>query len=205
MYVGRIAVVGKTGSPFAAYRVSSRSFPNRVARITGEGVVAIQPVDPSEVEKSPYIAYNCIRVSKRGVVVSNGSHTDPIYEALQAGRAPEQALAGVLAEMGYEHDQYNTPRIAGIVTPDRGYLGIIRADGLDVDSFLLRDGFCRVICTYELNQIEEKDYPFCAVNAEEAAKYVVHGGFFDTLDQPICSAAWLGGELAAYNPGEGVE
>ena len=35
MYVGRIVVVGKTTQPFVAYRVSSRSFPNRVARVTG--------------------------------------------------------------------------------------------------------------------------------------------------------------------------
>ena len=198
MYVGRIVVVGKTDRPFVAYRVSSRSFPNRVARITPEGV-AIQPLDPSEVERNPYIAYNCIRVSERGIVVSNGSHTDPIYEALEAGSSPEDALRKVLAEMGYERDQYNTPRIAGIVTPERGYLGIVRADGLEVAGFSLKERSCRIICTYELNRIEDVDHPFCALNAQDAAKFVVHGGFFDALEQPICAAAWLDG-LAVYNP-----
>ncbi|NIM06307.1 MAG: IMP cyclohydrolase, partial [Armatimonadetes bacterium] len=47
MYVGRIVAVGKTSRPLVAYRVSSRSFPNRVARITDIGV-AIEPLDPEE-------------------------------------------------------------------------------------------------------------------------------------------------------------
>lgn len=204
MYVGRIVAVGKTDRPFVAYRVSSRSFPNRVARITPEGV-AIQPLDPSEIEKNPYIAYNCIRVSRSGVVVSNGTHTDPIYRELEDGTSPIDALKTVLEKMGYERDQYNTPRIAGIVTPDKGYLGIIRDDGHEVTDFDLKDKSCKVICTYELNHIEDEYHPFCGPSAIDAAKYVVHGGFFNTLEQPICSAAWLGGELAVYNPHEGEE
>ena len=70
MYVGRIVAVGKADRPFAAYRVSSRSFPNRVARIT-DAIVAIQPIDPEDMKKNPYIAYNCLRASENGVVVSN--------------------------------------------------------------------------------------------------------------------------------------
>jgi len=200
MYVGRIVVVGKTDRPFVAYRVSSRSFPNRVARITPDGV-AIQPVDPSEVEKNPYIAYNCIRISRGGVVVSNGSHTDPIYRALEEGVSPENALREVLEKMGYERDQFNTPRIAGVVTPDCGYLGIIRADGLEVEGFELKDMSCKVICTYELNRIEDAYHQFYASTAIDAAKFVVNGSFFNTLEQPICSAAWLD-DLAVYNPHE---
>lgn len=200
MYVGRIVVVGKTDRPFVAYRVSSRSFPNRVARITPDGA-AIEPLDPSEIEKNPYIAYNCIRVSRSGVVVSNGSHTDPIYRELEEGARPENALRKVLEVMGYERDQYNTPRIAGIVSADRGYLGIVRADGLEVADFPLRDGLCRVICTYELNSIEDVEHPFRAMNAVEAAKVAVDGEFFNTLEQPICAAAWMD-ELAVYNPHE---
>ncbi len=200
MYVGRIVVVGKTKSPFVAYRVSSRSFPNRVARITPEGV-AIQPLDPTEVEKNPYIAYNCIRVSQNGVVVSNGSHTDPIWTELEQGTAPDESIRKVLSEMGYERDHLNTPRIAGVVTSHKGYLGIVRDDGLEVATFDLKDNFCRIICTYELNRLDDIYHPFCAVNAEEAAKFVVEGSFFDTLEHPVCSAAWLN-DFAVYNPHE---
>jgi IMP cyclohydrolase len=104
--------------------------------------------------------------------------------------------------MGYERDQYNTPRIAGIVTPECGYLGIIRADGLEVTGFDLHDKSCRVICTYELNTIDDVEHPFCALNALDAAKFVVDGGFFNSLEQPICAASWMD-ELAIYNPHEG--
>lgn len=200
MYVGRIVAVGKTDRPVAAYRVSSRSFPNRVARITEVGA-AIQPLDPSDMEKNPYIAYNCIRVSKNGVVVTNGSHTDPIFEELEKGASPEDALSKVLEEMGYERDHLNTPRIAGIVTEDKGYLGIIRDDGLEVEGFDLKDKTCRIICTYELNHIDGTEHPFCGPAALDAAKYVVDGGVFSTLELPVCAAAWIDG-LAVYNPHE---
>lgn len=198
MYVGRIVVVGKTTQPFVAYRVSSRSFPNRVARITREGV-AIQPVDPEEVKRNPYIAYHCIRIADGGVVVSNGTHTDPITEELDRGVAPETALQHVLTEMGYERDDFNTPRIAGIVAHDTGYLGIARVDAVEVTSFKLAEQCCRVICTYEKDRPEPTGYPFAASTAMQAARFVVEDGIFAQFELPICSAAWMG-ELAVYNP-----
>lgn len=200
MYVGRIVAVGKTDRPFVAYRVSSRSFPNRVARITDVGV-AIQPLDPEDMKKNPYIAYNCIRVSKNGVVVSNGSHTDPIFEKLEQGVAPDVALQQVLTEMGYEKDDFNTPRIAGVLTDTVGYIGTVRIDAVEVTSFELADNSCHVICTYEMDRVEGKSHPFVAETAEEAAKYVVDGGIFKDLEQPVCAASWMD-ELAVYNPHE---
>lgn len=201
MYVGRIVAVGMAAKPFVAYRVSSRSFPNRVARVTDVGV-AIQPLDPEDIKKNPYIAYNCIRVSDKGVVVSNGSHTDGIFDKLEQGVPPDVALQQVLGEMGYEKDDFNTPRIAGIVTPNgAGFLGTIRADGLDIASFDLEENTCRFICTYELDRPENKNHPFLAETALEAAKYAVDGGVFADLELPVCAAAWMG-ELAVHNPHE---
>lgn len=200
MYVGRIVAVGKTNSPFVAYRVSSRSFPNRVARITDIGT-AIQPLDPEDMKKNPYIAYNCIRVSKNGVVVSNGSHTDPLFEELEAGVEPDVALQKVLSEMGYEKDDFNTPRIAGIVTNQAGYIGTARIDAVEVSCFNLEESSCCFICTYELDKVENVSHPFVAETSLEAAKYVYEGGLFKDMELPICSAAWMG-ELAVYNPHE---
>ncbi|MCL6519452.1 MAG: IMP cyclohydrolase [Armatimonadetes bacterium] len=200
MYVGRIVAVGMTSKPFVAYRVSSRSFPNRVARITDIGV-AIQPLDSEDLKKNPYIAYNCIRVSKNGVVVSNGSHTDPIWEKLEGGVEPETALSDVLAEMGYERDELNTPRIAGIVKDSVGYIGIVRPDKVETAHFNLKPNSCRIICTYEMNKVEDKDYPFFAETPLEAAKYVVDSGIFANLEKPICAAAWME-KLAVFNPFE---
>jgi len=200
LYVGRIVVVGKTDRPFVAYRVSSRSFPNRVARITDVGI-SIQPLDPEDVKKNPYIAYNCLRMSANGVVVSNGSQTDPIFEQIESGAHPDVALQQVLSDMGYERDDFNTPRIAGVVKDQVGYIATVRIDGVEVTSFDLQDNSCQVICTYEMDHVENKYYPFVAENAAEAARYVVDGPFFKELEQPVCAAAWMG-ELAVYNPHE---
>jgi IMP cyclohydrolase len=220
VYVGRIVVVGMTDRPFVAYRVSSRSFPNRVARITDAGA-AIQPLDPEDMMKNPYIAYNCIRVcengtvdtphhsgpfdtprySGRAVVVSNGSHTDPILDELEKGTAPDVALQKVLSEMGYEKDDFNTPRIAGVVTEEQGFIGTVRADAIEIGTFGLEENTCRVICTYEMDRLDNKNHPFVAASAAEAARYVVDGGIFKDLELPICAAAWAG-ELAVYNPHE---
>lgn len=200
MYVGRILAVGKTDRPFVAYRVSSRSFPNRVARITDVGA-AIEPLDAEDVKRNPYIAYNCLRVSSKGVVVSNGSHTDPIFDKLEAGISPDTAIQQVLTEMGYERDDFNTPRIAGVVTDAVGFIGTVRSDAVEVSSFELEPNSCHVICTYEMNRVQSKGHPFVARTAEDAARYVVDGGIFADMEQPICSAAWMG-SLAVYNPHE---
>ncbi len=198
MYVGRIVAVGRTSRPFAAYRVSSRSFPNRVAAVTDEGT-AIQPLDPEDIKKNPYIAYNCIRVCEKGVVVSNGSHTDAIFDRLMDGVAPDAAIQQVLAEMGYEKDELNTPRIAGVVTETTGFVGITRIDATEVSIFDLQDNTCRFICTYELDRVDSASHPFIAETADEAARYIFDGGAFANLDLPVCSAAWMG-EHAVYNP-----
>ena len=88
MYVGRIVSIGMTPEKevVGMYRVSSRSFPNREARLK-DNVVSIMPRKGFEddLNKNPYIAYNCIRLAKSCAIISNGSHTDPITEKIQSG------------------------------------------------------------------------------------------------------------------------
>ncbi len=200
MYTGRIVVIGMAGGrPFAGYRVSSRSFPNRIAVRVPEGI-AVQPLDPEDLKRNPYIAYNALRISKNGVIATNGSHTDPIFDALEAGATPAAALRKVLEEMGYEKDHLNTPRIAGIISGGKGYLGIVRDDGCDVESFGLRDGFCRIITTYELNHFDSREYPLDFDTAEAGARFIVDGGDFAGLEKPVCSCVYFGGETAICNP-----
>jgi IMP cyclohydrolase len=152
-------------------------------------------------KKNPYIAYNCIRVTPFGVVVSNGAQTDVIADRLQTGVAPDLALQSVLEEMGYEKDEFNTPRIAGILTEMVGYIGIVRNDALESSMFDLEDGICRYICTYERNRIDGQNHPFAAESAVEAAQYIYERGVFKELEKPICSAAWMG-NFAVHNPQE---
>ena len=120
MYIGRIVCVSMTADRrlCASYRVSSRSFPNRTA-VLGEGKVSIIPKEGHEadIQKNPYIAYNCVRIVRGGevAVVTNGSQTDPIAEKIESGMSPRDSLALNSLALDYEKDDYNTPRISAIV------------------------------------------------------------------------------------------
>lgn len=192
MYVGRIVSIARTldGRLAAMYRVSSRSFPNRRAQAMG-GKVAIIPKEGHEndIYKNPYIAYNCLRLVGPYAVVTNGSHTDPVAEKLEAGMNMRDALVMAMFGMDYEHDQLNTPRISAIVRKDsdRGYLGIIRHDGLHVQEFVLKPGQAFYIATYEHNYTcpDFRDDGFDAKNAADACGYILGRGVFAQLEKPV--------------------
>jgi len=202
MYVGRILAVGRSGQPFAAYRVSSRSFPHRQAVVRDEAVAIVPRAGFLEdVFKNPYIAYHCLRRAGEWAVVSNGSHTDPIAEKIASGLPPRDALALTLLTLDYEKDAYHTPRIAGVVGAEEGYLGVVRHDGLEVQRFPLTDGKARIVATYELNHLEDREYAYSGEDAAACARFLIEGEFFCTLEHPVCAAAWRGGEMAVWNGG----
>lgn len=197
MYVGRIVAVGRTraGANAALYRVSSRSFPNRRA-VELNGHLAIVPREGHEadLQKSPYIAYNCLRVAGDWVVVSNGTQTDPIAEKIVAGVPIRDALTAVLLALDYERDDYDTPRIAAAVplSGERAWLGIVRSDGLVVKSVPLEAGQARYIATYEADDVRDAQVSeFDAASAADAARFVMNGGAFADLANPVTSAAAL--------------
>ncbi|MCF2241901.1 IMP cyclohydrolase, partial [Halobacterium salinarum] len=76
MYIGRFVVVGPS---VAAYRVSSRSFPNRKLIERPAGLTVVPTADAEETT-NPYVSYNCVRTAGGHAVVGNGSHVDPITE-----------------------------------------------------------------------------------------------------------------------------
>jgi IMP cyclohydrolase len=205
MYVGRIVAIGCTGDKRAAamYRVSSRSFPNRQATVT-ENAVAIVPKPgfENDVFRNPYIAYNCLRLVGPYAVATNGSQTDPIAEKLEAGLPMRDALVTVLHAMDYEHDSYNTPRIAAVIRPDAtGYLGIVRHDAVLVREFSLAPGTARYLCTYEHNSPAD-DYADCGFDvssAEDACAYVLHRGVFAQLERPVSAACALADAHGAFS------
>ncbi|MGO8704350.1 MAG: IMP cyclohydrolase [Candidatus Brocadiia bacterium] len=191
MYVGRIVAVGRNrkGQLAALYRVSSRSFPNREAQIK-ENAVAIVPKKGSEgdVFKSPYIAYNCLRIAGRTAVATNGSQTDPIAEKVAAGMPPRDAFALSLLALDYEKDSYNTPRIAAAVTAggDAGYLGVVREDGLDVCRLKLEPGECFFVATYETNRVSRAQRgEFDAADARAGAEFILRGGVFAEMTNAV--------------------
>ncbi|MDZ7786529.1 MAG: IMP cyclohydrolase [Candidatus Saccharibacteria bacterium] len=129
MYVGRFVIVAPE---FAAYRVSSRSFPNRRI-VDRDGTLTVGPTPDAPRHDNPYVSYNCVREGGDGVVIGNGSHVDPIAEKLDRGYPARDALASALLALDYEKDDYDTPRVAGVVG-ETSYVGIVRRDALLVES-----------------------------------------------------------------------
>ena len=142
MYTGRILSIGMNsdGKPFAAYRVSSRSFPNRQClKFDTRAPVVPKEGFEKDIYKNTYIAYNSLRIVGDTAIISNGSHTDVIADKISLGMNIKDALAYSLLTMDYEKDDYNTPRIAGVVTSSdkedeyECYIGIVNDKKLLVE------------------------------------------------------------------------
>lgn len=191
MYLGRILAVGSTESgEFVAYRVSSRSFPNRIAK-SFEDRVSIIPTEGNEkdVFKNPYIAYNSIRIVDDIAVVSNGSHTDVIADKIASGMNIRDSIAYSLLTMDYEKDDFNTPRIAGATTLNgESYIGIVTHEDLIVQR--VEKGKCAYISTYE--QTVPNEVEFNANDALQAAQFIMDQGRFEEFTNPVTSAAAFG-------------
>jgi len=160
MYIGRFIVVGPG---IGAYRVSSRSFPNRRI-VEREGTLTVAPTPDAPETDNPYIAYNCVRESEGRAVVGNGSHVDPVTEKLDLGYPPRDALATALLSLDYEKDDYDTPRIAGVIGADAATIGIVRRDALVVEAV----DEPTLVATYE--EDDPRAFDFDATGAAEAAR-----------------------------------
>ena len=207
MYVGRIVCVGLNpdGKLCASYRVSSRSFPNRRA-VPGARHVAIIPKAgyESDIEKNPYIAYNCVRIvaGDSVAVVTNGSHTEPIAEKIDGGVPVRDALIQGLHALDYEKDQYNTPRLAAVADgrdEPEGWLGVVRDDGLEVRRMPLRPSWCFFVATYERNSIGvDLTDSLHATTPEEACETLLSKGVFASLTNAVTGVAAMAKEDGGY-------
>ena len=200
--MGRIVAIGRSKErSFAACRVSSRSFPNRMAEVRGRSIL-VSPLDPADLARNPYIAYNCIRIGEATAVVANGTQADMIMERIEDGGKPLDALAISLVAYGYERDELDTPRIAGVVRGDTGWLGIARKEEFRVRQFDLRDGAAYMVATYE-----KTDFDAVGLGGQSAEE-IARRAYDLPLERPVCAAAALetSGEqdtdfdLAVYNP-----
>ena len=175
MYVGRFIVVAPNR---AGYRVSSRSFPNR--QVTArEGALTVGPTPEAPETDNPYISYNCLRVTASGdhAVIGNGSQVDPITEKLDLGYPARDALVEPLLALDYEKDDYDTPRIAGVVG-EESYIGIVRRDALLVHAVEEPT----LVATYE------KDRPESAVLDADAPDAVARELYDREFEHPVCAA-----------------
>ena len=183
MYVGRFVVVAPG---IGAYRVSSRSFPNR-RMIDRDGTLTVGPTPDAPETDNPYVSYNCARAVQTPTdeslaVVGNGSHVDPIAEKLEMGYPARDALATALLALDFEKDDYDTPRIAGVVGTDTATIGTVRRDGLLVEAV----DEPTIVATYETDSPEP--YALAAADpptdASAAATEVLSADF----EHPVCAA-----------------
>ncbi len=197
MYIGRIVSVAVSGDGrlCASYRVSSRSFPNRTA-VVRENAVSIVPKPgfETDVQKNPYIAYNCVRIVCGGAVavVTNGSQTDPVAEKIAAGMSPRDALALSLLALDYEKDDYNTPRICAVADKrdSAGYLGVVRDNCVHVERMPLSEGRFFYTATYEENGLDRSQAgDFDANSAKDACRFMLGGGVFAKRANPVAAVA----------------
>ena len=204
MYVGRIAVVGQAGRrSFVAYRVTSRSFPNRLAEVRKKSIL-VSPRDPADLARNPYIAYNCIRVADDVAVVANGTQADMILERIVDGQKPGDAIALSLVAYGYERDELDTPRIAGAVSVSREkcWLGIAKRDEFRVKEFTLAESRAFLVATYE-----KTDFVAISFDGKNAGE-IAQKAYDLSFERPICAASAMAGDneqgngfdLAVYNP-----
>ncbi len=177
MYVGRLVVVGPS---VGAYRVSSRSFPNRHIRTREEGTLTVGPTTDAPETDNPYVAYNCVRTVRDGAaaVLGNGSHVDPVAEKCDRGYPPRDALVEALHALDYEKDDYDTPRVAGVVGGERSVIGIVREDALLVRAV----DEPTLVATYERDAPEP--FGFGATDAAAAARAAYDLDF----EHPVCAA-----------------
>lgn len=197
MYIGRIVSVAQTGDGRLAgvYRVSSRSFPNRTA-VAGENKVSIVPKPgfEADVQKNPYIAYNCVRIVCEGAVavVANGSQTDFIAEKVELGMPVRDALVLGSLALDYEKDQYNTPRVSAVADKrgGAGWLAVVREDGLEVRRMPLEPGKFFYVATYEENRpLDAQGGAFDSTTAEPACDFILGGGVFAERTNPVTAVA----------------
>jgi IMP cyclohydrolase len=197
MYVGRFVVVAPE---VGAYRVSSRSFPEREAARRGADTVTVGPTEGAPETDNPYVSYNCLRVTDRGAVLGNGSHVDPVAEKLALGVPARDAVAGPLLALDFEKDDYDTPRVAGVVGVESddptttgdgpgAVVGTVRRDALLVESVAEPT----LVATYE--RASPEPFDFDASGAAGAAREAYDHSF----ERAVCAVGVAGSAEAGFD------
>ncbi|QSX00597.1 IMP cyclohydrolase [Haloterrigena alkaliphila] len=179
MYVGRFVVVGPE---VGAYRVSSRSFPNRKLTARDEALT-VGPTEDAPETDNPYVSYNCLRVVEtptgETAAFGNGSHVDPIAEKLELGYPARDALAESLLALDYEKDDYDTPRIAATIGADgEALIGTVRKDALLVETV----DEPTLVATYEKNAPESFEFEADTADAAASEAYGLE------FEHAVCAA-----------------
>ena len=120
-YPGRGIIIGKSADgkcAVTAYFIMGRSnnSRNRIF-VEKDGAVFTEPYDAAKVEDPSLIIYGAIRQYENNLIVTNGNHTDTVYDGLASRISFDDALA----TREFEPDGPNwTPRISGVLTFQEG-------------------------------------------------------------------------------------
>ena len=156
-YPGRGIIVGVTEDgkhAIAVYFLTGRSenSRNRIL-VLRNGSVQTEPYDAGKVTDPRLIIYTAMRKYKGRLIVSNGDHTDTVYNTLKTGASFEEALFSRTYEPDAPH---YTPRIAALLDVRNGCavnMAILRrqADGRcrrDFFSYPAEPGVGHYLSTY---------------------------------------------------------
>ena len=115
-YVGRGIIIGKSedgNSAVCAYFIMGRSLNSRNRIFTEKaGEVFTAPFDSAKVVDASLIIYPAIRQYKNHLIITNGDHTDTVFDGIKSGKS----FADALKAREFEPDAPNfTPRISGII------------------------------------------------------------------------------------------
>lgn len=115
-YPGRGIIIGKSKDgkyAVTAYFIMGRSenSRNRIFIEDGKGI-RTQAYDPSKLTDPSLIIYTPVRILGNKTIISNGDHTDTIYEGMDKQLTFEQSLR--IREFEPDAPNY-TPRISGIM------------------------------------------------------------------------------------------
>ena len=210
MYIGRVVAIGATAEnePVVSYRVSSRSFRNRIAVENVNDVIVVpSPGHESMNIKNPYVSYTCLSALEKHAVVSNGSHTTIIANKLNDGLGMRDALSQTLVSMDFEHDKLGTPRIAAVIDPKAmtGYLGVVTKRDIHIRCFALVASRIWYISTYLRCRPDPAQGfdDFSVRSAAEACSHILTGKDFSQFEHPVSAAAAIWGadgwSIAALN------
>ena len=152
-YPGRIVAAGwdEDGRQMAFYAITGRSENSRNRILVSEnGCIRTKAYDESKLTDPSLVIYAASKCIDDCLIVTNGDHTDTIYDYLKKGRSIEEALVS----RTYEPDEPSfTPRIGSVIYSDHILFFIIRRENGKPRRLLWRyekeNGVCHVIHTYE--------------------------------------------------------